>query len=166
MKALAMVATVWAWLAFTGQALAKDPGKESVAKLRTVLLFGTNENLSEVVPEVKAADKGHAMRMQLLKDLNFTSYGLMGTDTQPVWRSYTNWASPMKGSDEILLSFEPNSETAPDGVKLDLELWQRKRKVMKTTQPLKNNKWLYIAGPQWRGGRLIVGIELLPLDQK
>ncbi|MGJ8723868.1 MAG: hypothetical protein ACSHYB_04865 [Roseibacillus sp.] len=161
---ISVIAFVWMLLA--GCSAAQDPGKEAVARLRTVLLFGTHGDLAKLVPSAKPAEKGHSVRMQLLKDLNFSSYGLLGTDTKPIWRSYTNWASPMKGSDEILLSFEPNSEAENDGVKLDLELWQGKRKVMKTTQPMKNGKWLYIAGPEWRGGRLIVGIELLPLAQK
>ena len=161
-----LLALIFFWAAGSGILAAQDPGKESVARLRTVLLFGTNDELAKVVPEAKDAEKGHAKRMQQLKNLNFSSYGLMGADTKPIWRSYTNWASPMKGSDEILLSFEPNSEAEADGVKLDLELWQGKRKVMKTTQPLKNGKWLYIAGPEWRAGRLIVGIELLPLEKK
>ena len=158
--------TALVWFVLVGFASAKDPGKESVARLKTVRLFGTNDDLAKVVPEAKVAEKAHSTRMQLLKDLNFSSYGLMGIDTKPIWRSYTNWASPMKGSDEILLSFEPNSAAEADGVKLDLELWQGKRKVMKTTQPLKNGKWLYIAGPEWRDGRLIIGIELLPLAEK
>jgi hypothetical protein len=160
-----VLVSAFVWFAFLGAAAAEDPGKESVARLRTVLLFGTNDELSKVVPDVKMAEKGHSTRMQLLEDLNFSCYGLLGMDVKPVWRSYTNWASPMKGSDEILLSFEPNSAAEEDGVKLDLELWQGKRKVMKTTQPLKMGKWLYIAGPEWRGGRLIVGIELLPLAE-
>ncbi len=161
MKILGIVSV---WLLLWGQVLADDPGKESVAQLRTVLLFGSHHELAKVVPEAEPAEEGHAKRMQLIKNLNFTNYGLLGSETKPIWRSYTNWAAPMKGSDEIMLSFEPNSETEADGVKLDLELWQGKRKVMKTTQPLKNNNWLYIAGPEWRGGRLIVGIELLPLS--
>lgn len=161
-----LFATLFLWMTLQGLLLAQDPGKEPVARLHTVLLFGTNHDLAKVVPEAQVAEKDHAVRMQLLKDLNFNSYGIIGSDTEPVLRSYTNWASPMKGSDEILLSFEPNSAARDDSLKLDLELWQEKRKVMKTTQPLKNGKWLYIAGPQWRGGRLIVGIELLPLEQK
>ena len=161
-----ILALAFFWAAGAGLLAAQDPGKEAVARLRTVLLFGTNDDMSKVVPEAKAADNGHSLRMQLLKDLHFKSYGLVGSDTQPVWRSYTNWASPMKGSDEILLSFEPNSEAEADGVKLDLELWQGKSKVMKTDHPFKTGKWLYIAGPEWRGGRLIVGIELLPLAEE
>lgn len=161
-----VIATALVWFSLMGMVAAGDPGKEPIARLRTVLLFGTSDDLKATVPEVTSAEKGHSMRMQLLEDLNFGSYGLLGTDLKPVLRSYTNWSSPMKGSDEILLSFEPNSAPEEDGVKLELELWQGKRKVMKTTQPLKYEKWLYIAGPQWRGGRLIIGVELLPLKQK
>ncbi|MBK1834060.1 hypothetical protein [Roseibacillus ishigakijimensis] len=163
MKAFCSLLFLWMLALPAG---AQDPGKEVVARLRTVLLFGTNGDLQELAPQVPLADKAHGTRMELLADLNFSSYGLLGTEEQPVWRSYTNWSSPMKGSSEILLSFEPNGQVEDGGMRLDLELWQGKRKVMKTTRLLEINKWLYIAGPQWRGGRLIVGIELLPSAEK
>lgn len=147
-------------------AAAEDPGKETVARLHTVLLFGTNGDLAELVPEAPLAEKNHANRMALLKNLHFESYGLLGSEVKAVWRSYTNWSSPMKDSKEILLSFEPRSEAEADGVQLDLELWQANRKVMKTTKKLAHGKWLYIAGPEWRGGRLILGVELLPLSKE
>lgn len=72
----------------------------------------------------------------------------------------------MRGSEEILLSFEPNGEATDKGLILDLELWQSRRKVMKATQEMGPGKWLYIAGPKWRGGRLIVGVELVEFVQK
>lgn len=162
MRAFALISL---YLCLGSLAWGQDPGKEAVARLRTVLLFGMNGNLAEVVPEAEVASRSHEVRLKTLKGLSFESYGLLGTDVQPVWRSYTNWASPMKGSEEILLSFEPNSQAGATGVRLDLELWQSKRKVMKTTQSLRTGKWLYIAGPEWRSGRLIIGIELLPLAQ-
>lgn len=158
--------TVFLWLGCLGEVLGEDPGKESVARLKTILLFGTDKDLTKIVPEATVAGGDHSKRMEGARDLKFKSYGLLGSDVKPVLRSYTNWASPMPSSDEILLSFEPHSAAEADGVKLDLELWQGKRKVMKTTQPLKNGKWLYIAGPEWRGGRLIVGVELLPLKER
>lgn len=161
-----ILTAVWFWIACTGALAAQDTGKEPVARLRTVLLLGSDGNLGEVVPDAKEADKEHAKRMELLKDLNFNGYALLGTDIKPVLRSYTNWASPMKGADEILLSFEPHNAAEAEGVELDLALWQGKRKVMKTTHPFKYGKWLYIAGPKWRGGRLIVGVELLALEEK
>ena len=154
------------WLSLASTLWGEDPGKEAVARLRAVLLFGTDDELAEVVPEAEVSNRAHVDRLLALKGLEYGTYGLLGSDTQPVWRSYTNWASPMKGSEEILLSFEPNSQAGAAGVRLDLELWQSKRKVMKTTQSLKTGKWLYIAGPEWRNGRLIVGIELLPLEGK
>lgn len=145
---------------------AEDPGKEVVARLNTVLLLGTDGELAKIAPEAKKADAAHIARLRPLKELTFANYAFIGSDVKPIWRSYTNWASPMKESQEILLSFEPNSQAEQGEVRLDLELWQSKRKVMKTTQSLSNGKWLYIAGPRWRGGRLILGIELLPLESK
>lgn len=162
MKVLTLISL---FLCLVSGAWGQDPGKEAVARLRTVLLFGIDDQLAEVVPEAEVAGMAHASRLKSLKGLSFESYGLLGSDVQPVWRSYTNWSSPMKGSEEILLSFEPNSQAGATGVRLDLELWQSKRKVMKTTQSLRTGKWLYIAGPEWRSGRLIIGIELLPLVQ-
>lgn len=163
MKLALLLFCTTAFAIFSANAESKT-GKESVARLRTILLYGTNDDLTKVVPEAKPAKKEHGTRMELLKDLNFKNYGLLGSEVKPIWRSYTNWSTPMKGSDQIMVSFEPHSEAKPDEVKLDLELWQKDVKVMKTTLPLKKGKWVYIAGPKWRGGRLIVGIELLPLE--
>jgi hypothetical protein len=160
MKALL---TTFAFLILALPVVAEDPGNEAVARLRTVLIFGSDDDISKVVPEALALEKGHVARLKALKGVDFENYAFMGVDEKPVWRSYTNWAEPMKGSQEILLSFEPNSEAGASGVRLDLELWQSKRKVMKTTQSLRTGKWLYIVGPKWRGGRLLLGIELLPL---
>ncbi len=161
-----MLPTICFWLLFSLSAFGADPGKEAVARLRTILLYGSDRPLEGAIPEAQKADSHHSLHLQSLKNLKFSNYGILGSDVQPVWRSYTNWASPMKGSEEILLSFEPDSQAGAEGMRLDLELWQSKRKIMKTTQPLKKGKWLYIAGPDWRGGRLIVGIELLPLAEK
>lgn len=157
---------VLACLAIALPLAAEDPGKEAVARLNTVLIFGTDGDLSEVVPNSSEVGADHNARLKPLKELAYKNYALLGSDVKPVWRSYTNWASPMKGSQEILLSFEPNSQAGSGGLRLDLELWQSRRKVMKTTQSMQNGRWLYIAGPKWRGGRLILGIELLPLESK
>ncbi len=148
-----------------GLANGQDRGKEEVAQVRVVMLFGSNRDLQEVVPEAKEASKEHARRVGQLKNLKFSNYASLGEDTKPVWRSYTNWAAPMAGHDEILLSFEPSDEASSSGLSLDLELWQEKRKVMKVTQRLQSKKWLYIAGPEWRGGRLILAVELVGLQE-
>lgn len=141
---------------------AADPGKEEVGVLRTLLVFGTNE----VRDDAKAAASSHGEALAKIKGLGFANYYQLGEDRQSVWRGYTNWAAPMKGSEEILLSFEPSGEAEKGKLRLDLELWQSRQKVMKTTQTLEKGRWLYIGGPRWRNGRLIIVTELAILHEK
>lgn len=141
---------------------AADPGKEEVGVLRTLLVYGANESQADA----PAAKEMHAKALAKIDGLKFTNYYQLGEDQKSVWRGYTNWASPMKGSEEILLSFEPSGEAESTQLRLDLELWQSKQKVMKTTQTLKKGRWLYIGGPKWRNGRLIIAIELAKLHEK
>ena len=90
----------------------------------------------------------------------------LGADTQPVLRTYENWVSPLKPSEEIMLSFESRGVTDSHGLRLDLELWQHKRKVMKSDPVLYPKRPLYILGPKWRQGRLIIAVELIALTSK
>ncbi|MDP0491473.1 MAG: hypothetical protein Q7Q71_10520 [Verrucomicrobiota bacterium JB023] len=153
------------WLLLPSLVSAEDEGKNEVALLSTVLLFGSNAE-SEANGGVPKAETGHVERLSKVTGLKYSHYQKLGEDVQPIWRSYTNWASPMKGSEEILLSFEPNSEPGERGLRLDLELWVSRRKIMKSTQVLQHHKWLYISGPKWRGGQLIIGVELLEPQQR
>jgi len=92
-----ILAVAICWLSLASTLWGEDPGKEAVARLRAVLLFGTDDELAEVVPEAEVSNRAHVDRLLALKGLEYGTYGLLGSDTQPVWRSYTNWASPMKG---------------------------------------------------------------------
>ena len=46
-----------------------------------------------------------------------------------------------------------------------LEYWQSKRKLFQTNPTLVKGKPLYLLGPEWRGGRLILQVELLQLTE-
>ena len=62
------------------------------------------------------------------------------------------------------MSFEPVGKAQGKVIKLDLDLWQLKKKIMKSaTTTLQVGKPLYIRGPQWRGGYLIIVVELISL---
>lgn len=141
---------------------AADPGKEEVGVLRTLLIYGTDELQQEATEAAEAHVKG----LSKTKDLQFAHYYQLGEDQKPVWRGYTNWSTPVAGSEDILLSFEPSGEAELGRLRLDLELWQSKQKVMKTTQTLSQGRWLYIGGPKWRNGRLIIATELAKLHEK
>jgi hypothetical protein len=45
---------------------------------------------------------------------------------------------------------------------LDLELWLSRKKILKMDARLEGNRPLFVLGPEWRGGRLIIGVALAP----
>jgi len=53
---------------------------------------------------------------------------------------------------------------ADNNLKMDLELWLAQKKVMKRVASLTQGKPVYVQGPAWRGGKLIVVVELLSLE--
>lgn len=142
-------------------ALAQDSGEEKVGSLMATLYIGTNtdvKKLGDKVTKVKAAAE---KRLKSIEKMRFKHYRKLGSDTQPVFRSYENWLSPLKPSEEILLSYESSGRSTDGGMRLDLELWQHKRKVMKSDPVLRKGRPLLILGPKWRGGTLIIAVELL-----
>lgn len=144
----------------------KDTGKEKVGRLKATLYIGTDESaakLGEKANKAAAVDDATAKRFRSIQKMNFKHYRLLGADTQSVFRSYENWVSPLKPSEEILLSFESRGWAEDGGLRLDLEFWQQHRKVMKSDPVLYLGKPLFILGPKWRGGTLIIAVELVEL---
>jgi len=142
-----------------------DTGKESVGTLKVSLIFGTNGDAGAKVVGEKAVNPEPAQLEALtkLKAIKFKHFKVLGADIQPVFRSYENWAAPLKGSKELLLSFQPRGEAGEDTLQIDLEFWQSHKKIMKSGPILKKGKPLFILGPQWRGGRLLIVVELMSL---
>ena len=88
----------------------------------------------------------------------FKTFELLGQHTQDkVFRDYVNWIVP---SDELNLEFESKGPAEGGGMKVLLKLWQKKKVLVKSDAVIKPGKPLFIAGPQWRDGRLIFVLEL------
>lgn len=147
-----------------GAAFAADPGKETIGEVQVDLIFGTDGDLKVLGRPVAKVGAAEEKVLKGSRHLRFARYARLGSDRRPVLRGYENWAAPMGRSEEILLSFEPKGRIGRDSVKVDLEFWQRKQKVLKTDPVLRVGQRLYIVGPQWRDGRLIIAIELLGLE--
>jgi len=141
----------------------KDVGMDSVGELKVSLIFGTDKDVKNAGKNVKELSKVQLAALKKLKKIKFKHYRLLGEDQQPILRSYENWANPMKGSKEILLSFQPRGKPVDDQLKMDLEFWQSHKKIMKSGATLKMRKPLFIQGPAWRGGKIIISVELTSL---
>ncbi|MBT8038005.1 MAG: hypothetical protein KJO21_10720 [Verrucomicrobiae bacterium] len=144
----------------------KDVGKESVGRLKATLYIGTDGDVGKLGEKVAAVDEVMVKRLRRIEKMRFKHYRKLGEDTQSVFRSYENWLTPLKPSEEILLSFESRGRSSDDGLRLDLELWQHRRKVMKSDPVLHRGRPLLILGPKWRGGSLIIAVEIMAITPK
>lgn len=143
-----------------GLSAQEDAGRTKVGALEVTVYFATNgdpkaagENAQEVAEEILTKLRGE-------EKLKFAHYRAMGADTQEIFRSYENWAQPLKPSDEILVRFETSSQPDNDSVPLNLELWLSRKKILKTDAQMHTGHPIYVLGPEWRGGRLIIAVEL------
>ena len=141
-----------------------DIGQQTIGQLKVSLIYGTNGDVTKAGKDLKAPTANQLKALKALKQIKFTHYKNLGEDKQPILRSYENWASPLPGSKEILLSYQPRELAKEGSLILDIEFWQSHKKIMKGGILLKTAKPLYIQGPDWRGGKLIIVVELVSLN--
>jgi hypothetical protein len=137
-----------------------DPGMEPVGRVGVTLVFGTNGDPAAAGDRAKPLAADVVARLQKSKELNFKSYRSLGQDVQPALRAHDNWALPMRPSEEVRVRFDVQGLLTGGGLRLDLELWLQQKKVLKTSPTLEAGRPLYIRGPAWRGGQMILIIEL------
>lgn len=143
-----------------------DPGKDVLATVSVTVFYGTDGDAKAAGLRATEVSKEMAARLAADPKLRFATYRQIGKDAKSLYRSYENWAQPLSPSDEVLLRFETQSLLSKDQMRLDLELWLSRKKILKTDAPLSTSKPLLILGPEWRGGRLILAIELAPPPSK
>jgi hypothetical protein len=144
----------------------EDPGKEVVGTVTVTVYYGTNGDPATAGPRAKTVDPEVAKRLAKEQKLKFSKYLELGRDVKPLYRSYENWAKPLQPSREILLRFEAQSNLSDELTRLDVELWLSEKKILKTDAVMTLNKPLLVLGPEWRGGRLIISMELMPGSPK
>ncbi len=136
-----------------------DPGKEEIGQLQVSLIYASSHQSQrgqDVSPQIEA-------QLRKTDSLNFSHYRLLGVDQQGILRSYLFWATPVKSKKPIMVSFQPVGAAKSNSLQLDLELWQGAKKILKTDPTFQLKKPLYILGPEWLQGRIIISVELLSL---
>lgn len=137
-----------------------DPGRAKVGALEVTVYFATNGDPDAAGDRAQPISPALSEKLGSEQRLSFAHYRTMGADRQSIFRSYENWAQPLKPSDEILVRFETRTEPKAGSVSLDLELWLARKKILKTDANLRPGRPLYVLGPEWRGGRLIIAVAL------
>jgi len=139
---------------------ANDPGLEKIGSFGVQLIYATNGDIKAAGEQAK---EQQVKEISKIAELKFAKYRLIGSDKKPILRGYENWATPLKPSKEILINFEPRKELDGERFQMLLEYWQGGRKILTTDPILKKGKSLYLLGPEWRKGRLILEVKILEL---
>lgn len=139
----------------------EDPGKQVVGRIKVEVYYATDGDPKLAGDKAVPVSSNLSERLQREKQTRFKNYRLLGTDTKELFRSYENWAEPVKPSDEIMVRFEAQSDPGPQKALLDLELWLGRKKIVKTDIQLTSDKPLWVRGPMWRHGHLIIAVSLL-----
>ena len=143
----------------------EDPGKSRIGMVRVSVYHATDGDPKLSGERAVEISEELATRLASEERLRFKHYRLLGQDTQPLVRSYENWAQPLKPAEEVLLRFEAQGKPKKDSAMLDLELWLGRKKIVKTVSKLEGDKPLFMLGPEWRGGRLIIAVALAPREK-
>lgn len=147
----------------SNRALAQnDPGKTPIGQVGFTVYYATDGDPAAGGAKAGAVGGEIEARLRGEEKLRFKHYRILGHEVQPLLRSYENWAQPLRPSEEVLVRFEARSKPTKEATKLDLELWLSRKKILKTDVRLSGNLPLFILGPEWRGGRLIIGVALAP----
>jgi hypothetical protein len=144
---------------------AKDPGMEAIGSMSVQLLFATDGDPTVAGSLAEDVSALEVQKLKGIKELNFKEYRVLGTDTPDILKGYESWATPLRPSKEILVSFQPTKRTEDGKVQMVLEYWQSKRKIFSTNPLLSKGKTLYLLGPEWRKGRLILAVRIESLKK-
>jgi len=152
-------------LSFASDLFAQDPGMEAIGSMSVQLIFATDGDpkiAGKLAKEMAVTD---LKKLQEIKEIKFEHYRILGVDKPVILKGYESWATPLRPSKEILVSFQPIKRSGDERIQIVLEYWQSKRKVFSTNPELKKGKTLYLLGPEWRKGRMILAVKIEELKK-
>lgn len=130
----------------------QDPDAKQDGQIWGALFFGTNGEVDEATK-----GKAKAITDRLRKAFDETHFQLLGEHTQAIFSEYESWVVPSK---DIFLKIDSKGPAKDGkGVNLHLQVWREKNVLVKTDVVLRNDP-IFIRGPKWGDGYLILAIEL------
>ena len=142
-----------------------ERGMDIIGSVTVTLIHASDGTVDKEIAQLKRLDEATAQRLLKEPRLKFGTYRIISSDTKPLFRSYENWAKPMKSSDEIQVRFEAQARPSKELTRLDMELWISHKKILKTGAALTEDNPMFVLGPEWRQGRMIIIIALSPYDK-
>lgn len=133
-----------------------DPGKEVVGTVAVTVIHATDKEVSGG----RKLDGELEKRLRADQKLRFKHFYQLGTEQRPLFRSYENWSQPLQSSDDVLLRFDLQGQPSADQLRIDLEFWLARKKMLKTDVEVTRERPLFVLGPEWRGGRILIAVAL------
>jgi hypothetical protein len=138
----------------SAQEASTNPDAKQDGKIWGALFFATNGEVQEARESTPAAK---AIIERLSKAFEEKHYQLLGEHTQAIFSEYESWVVPSK---DIFLKIDSKGPAKEGkGINLHLQLWRDKNVLLKTDVVLRNTP-IFIRGPKWGDGYLIMAIEL------
>ena len=124
------------------------------AQVEGMLFFASNDATAPAQEEKIAVEAAllKDTTTRLGKTFKFEHFHLIGRHTQKVFKEYESWVVPSK---DLCLKMDSRGPAEGGGLKLHLQLWQDKKVLVKSDTILRQNRPVFLGGPNWRGGRLI-----------
>ena len=147
---------------------AQDPGKEVIGQVRTEVLFGTNGPVSSLGDSVVSVSAGEKTRLRKVSKLEpYRNFVKLGSVEQNILKGYKSWAQPIRNSQALMLTFQPQASIKESRkLRLDVEYWQKSKMALRWDRVFEVGKRVYLVGPKWRDGNLIITVELVSLVKK
>lgn len=124
-------------------------------KIWSALVVATNpENPKAAPAELKEFEK------RMSRVFGYSQFELVGSNTQEIGEQGESWLVPSKSFRLGLKARRALSKEAQGGYLLNLQLFQEKRPLVETEVKLAPGSPLFIRGPQYGKGQLIIVLQI------
>ena len=136
------------------KAVAKDV--EGSKKLWGALVYAVKDAASKREGYEEADAEMTSALQKVFKE--YTHFQVLGTRAEALFKTTHSWVAPSK---QLCVKFD-YAGMAEDGVgvKLDLQLWNQGKAIVKTDAILKPGSPVFMEGPEWGEGRLLYVLKL------
>ena len=87
----------------------------------------------------------------------FQKFELLGEHRQSLFKQYETWVVPSR---DLFLKIDSKGPAEGGGMKLHLQVWRDDEVILKTDPVLMPGRPLFIGGPNWRDGKLVIVVAL------
>ncbi len=156
MGAVRFIGVLLGTLFFTS-ALAEEAPKETEGSKRLwgALIFASKE-AGDKRPGFADADAELAATLGKVF-AEFHHFQVLGEDDEALFKTTHSWVAPSK---QLCVKFDSKGRTKDGGIKLDLQLWNQGKAIVKTDAVFKKDSPVFIEGPEWAKGRLLYILKL------